>query len=221
MSDMASLHHGKGGQGTARAHMGHARRHGLLAEVFFAGRRRRVYTELAILSGAQPGGCVLDVGCGDGYFTRVMAERVGPNGTAHGVDISPEAIKSAARLSRQANCSFSVGTAESLDPPEGSFDVVVSALMVHHLEEAARPRAIEEMSRVLRPGGHLLLAEFRPPATPLGKLLAAPFASQAMRHNPVQLLEPMVRDAGFVQTSTGRLRPWVYYVQATKPLAAA
>jgi len=55
---------------------------------------------------------VLDVGCGTGYFTRVMAQAVMPAGTARGVDPSSEVIARARRRTRQANCTFSEGTAE-------------------------------------------------------------------------------------------------------------
>jgi len=66
--------------------MGQGPVHDVLASAFFAGRRRHVYRELALRSGARPGDRVLDVGCGDGYLTRIMAEAVAPDGRASGVD---------------------------------------------------------------------------------------------------------------------------------------
>jgi ubiquinone/menaquinone biosynthesis C-methylase UbiE len=60
---------------------------------------------------------VLDVGCGGGYFTRVMAQAVAPGGTAQGVDPSGEAIAQAKSLTHLANCTFSDGVAEALDAP--------------------------------------------------------------------------------------------------------
>lgn len=200
---------------------GQGRSYDVLSALFFFGRRRRVYTRLAALSGARPGDRVLDVGCGTGYFTRVMAEAVAPGGSAVGVDPSREAIARARRLARVNNCTFSEGVAEALDAPDDSYDVVVSSLMIHHLPQTLRPQAIEEMFRVLRAGGQVLIADFRPPTNRLGRyLLMGHVISPAMKNNPVHLLEPMVRDAGFQQIRGGDVQPWIRYVQAVKPASA-
>jgi ubiquinone/menaquinone biosynthesis C-methylase UbiE len=162
----------------------------------------------------------LDVGCGTGYLTRVMAETVTSGGIAMGMDPSREVIARARRVTRLANCTFSEGTAEDLDAPEGSYDVVVSSLMSHHLPETLRPQAIREMFRVRRPGGHVLIADFRPPAGRIGRYLIGHVTSPAMKPSPVHLLEPMVREAGFEQLRSGDVCPWIRYVQAVKPTRA-
>jgi ubiquinone/menaquinone biosynthesis C-methylase UbiE len=205
----------------APADVTHGRGHtyDICAAVFFGGRRRRIFNRLAVESGARPGDRVLDVGCGTGYFTRVMAQTVAPDGTAHGVDTSGEAITHARRSTHLANCTFAEGTAHALDAPDGPYDVVVSSLMIHHLPETLRPLAIDEMFRVLRPRGSVLVAEFRPPASRIGRrLVKALTGHHAMAENRVDLLEPMIRDAGFEQVHDGQLRPWTYYIQARKPL---
>jgi ubiquinone/menaquinone biosynthesis C-methylase UbiE len=198
----------------------HGPRHTIFAAFIFGGGRRRVFSRLAAASGARAGDRVLDVGCGTGYFTRRMAEAVAPGGTAHGVDPSAEAITQARRQTRFANCTFSGGIAEALDAPDGSYDVVVSSLMMHHLPELLRPQAIGEMYRVLRPGGSVLIADSRPPATRIGRYLIRAH-SPAMANNPVDLLEPMVRTAGFEQLASADLRPRLHYVQAFKPAGVA
>jgi ubiquinone/menaquinone biosynthesis C-methylase UbiE len=215
--------HGRPKTRTPGVLIGHGpgRSYDLLSTLFFFGRRRRVFTRLAALSGARPGDQVLDVGCGTGYFTRVLAERVAPRGTALGVDPSREVIAYARRLTRLPNCTFSEGIAEALEEPDDSCDVVVSSLMVHHLPEELRPRAIGEMFRVVRPGGRVLIADFRPPTTRIGRyLLAGHVVSPAMKDNPIHLLEPMVREAGFEQVRGGDVRPWLRYVRAVKPAGA-
>jgi SAM-dependent methyltransferase len=199
--------------------MGHGR-HGILGRIFFGGRRRQVFTRLAAASGASQGDRVLDLGCGTGDLTRAMAQAVAPDGSAEGVDPSGEAITQAQRRTRFTNCTFSTGVAEAIDSPDDSYDVVVSSLMIHHLPEALRPRAIGEMFRVLRPGGSVLVADSRPPASRIGRYLIGAH-SPAMENNPVELLEPMVREAGFEQVRGGDLRPWMRYVQGVKPTGAS
>ena len=199
--------------------MNHGRRYDLFATVFFAGRRHHVFTRLAALSAARPGDHVLDIGCGTGYLTRVMARAVAPGGHVVGIDPSLDTITHARQITNEPNCSFTEATATALDAADGSVDVVVSSLMIHHLTEPTRPDAIGEMQRVLRPGGHLLLAEFRPPRTRLGRSLIAPLVSTAMTHNPIHQLEPMVEAAGFEDVRSGDLHPWIHYVHARKPAA--
>jgi ubiquinone/menaquinone biosynthesis C-methylase UbiE len=213
---MAQPGHDMSDADTHGRHMHQGPAHDALAAVFFGGRRRRVYTELTNRSGARPGDRVLDVGCGDGYFTRIMARTVGAAGAAAGVDPSPEAIARARKITRATNCTFSEGVAEHLDASGDSYDVVVSSLMVHHLPEAMRPQAIHEMFRVLRPGGRLLIAEFRPPRNRIVHSLIGHVTSPAMQHNPLHLLEPMIEDAGFQQVHSGDLKPWIRYAQAVK-----
>lgn len=201
--------------------IGQGRGHDLLGAAFLGGRRRRIFARLAAESGARPGDRVLDVGCGGGHLTRVMAEVVSPGGTARGVDPSADAVAYARRLTRAVNCTFADGIAEDLDAADGSYDVVVSSLMIHHLPEAVRPKVFGEMLRVLRPGGTLLIAEFRPPSSRAGRHLIGAMHGPAMANNRLDLLPPMIQDAGFVRLRTGNLRPWTHYVRAEKPTGRA
>ncbi len=84
--------------------------------------------------------------------------------------------------------------------------------MLHHLPEGLRSQAMGEMFRVLRPGGSVLVADFRPPPSRVGRhLVTALTGHHAMAGNRVDLLEPMVRAAGFEQLRAGDLRPWIHY----------
>jgi ubiquinone/menaquinone biosynthesis C-methylase UbiE len=192
--------------------IGTPRLYDLSAALLF--RRRRSYRGLLAAGDVQRGARVLDVGCGPGYFARMLAEAVGPEGSVSGIDAAPEMIEYANRKARRlSNCSFQTGTAESLAFPEAAFDVVVSSLMMHHLPEEGRLGAVREMQRVLRPGGTLLLADFRMPQRGVWHLVASLTGHAAMQRR-VPPLEPLVAEAGFTELRSGDAPPWLHYVRA-------
>ena len=96
---------------------------------------------------------ILDVGCGTGFFTILLAKQ-GHNVT--GTDLTPDMIENARNLAKEegTECEFQVMDAEHLSFPDQSFDVVISRNLTWTLPEAAQ--AYKEWSRVLKPGGLLL-----------------------------------------------------------------
>ncbi|KPI15336.1 Methyltransferase type 11 [Actinobacteria bacterium OK074] len=219
---LGRLMHGKPHADTPGVTIGAPRAYELCGAVCFAGTRRRVFTRLAALSGAEAGDRVLDVGCGTGYLTRRMATVAGPEGSVTGVDPSPPVLAYARhkrQRGQQAPCTYREGTAEALDLPDASFDTVVTSLMLHHLPEELRPAALGEMCRVLRPGGRLLVVEFRPPSSRIGRHLVHGGLGHAMSHNRIDLLDGLVTGAGFEVRGGGDVRPWLCYVRAVRPKA--
>ena len=112
---------------------------------------------------------VLDVGCGRGLML-IGAARLLSTGTAVGIDLwrgedqagnSPQsAVENARKAGVSARVRIDTGDARHLPYPDASFDVVTTHWVVHNLSDAAdRARAIDEMLRVLRPGGVLVLAD--------------------------------------------------------------
>jgi SAM-dependent methyltransferase len=100
----------------------------------------------------------LDVGCGEGRFCRMLK----PLGiAATGIDPTAALVEEARR--RDPDGSYSVEGAEALSFADASFDLVVSYLSLIDIPDAAA--AIAEMSRVLRPGGTLLIANLHSMST--------------------------------------------------------
>ena len=94
---------------------------------------------------------VLDVGCGAGYGTGLLAE------VAHeatGFDISPDAVHYA--LSHYPAARFLIGSALDFPVRSASFDVITAFEVIEHL--ADWPRLLEEANRVLAPGGVFLVS---------------------------------------------------------------
>jgi len=211
------LQHGRPHPDTEGLTIAHARGYELCGAVCFGGLRPRAYGRLARFSGARPGDRVLDVGCGTGYLTRRMAKAVGPAGTVLGVDPSAEVIGYARSKTREAHCSYETGVGEALGAADGSFDVVVTCLAVHHLPEEVRPVALREMYRVLRPGGRLLVADFRAPRTRPVKQVIAATTGHVMADYRVDLLDGLIAGAGFEVRGRGDVRPWLRYVQGVRP----
>jgi ubiquinone/menaquinone biosynthesis C-methylase UbiE len=117
--------------------------------------KRRSYELLQV----RPGNHVLDVGCGLGDDVRALAALVGPTGRVVGIDVSAAMITEARKRSEGTDLpvEFAVGDAHHLDFPDGSFDACRTERTLHYVAEPAR--AVAELVRVTRPGGHVVALE--------------------------------------------------------------
>lgn len=112
-------------------------------------------------SGIKPESTVVDVGCGTGFLTQHVAKLTQNSGKIVGVDLSPSMLQVArdrlAKLGLLESVEFRVGDAENLPLDDSFADAVVGNMVLHH---CPRPkRAISEMTRVLREGGRLAIAD--------------------------------------------------------------
>jgi len=139
-----------------------AAQYDLLVKVAMLGREGRMRERMLDLARIAPGESVLDVGCGTGTLAIAAKRRVGDAGRVDGVDASPEMIQRAVKKSKRAHsgASFRVAHAESLPFETSHFDVVLSTVMLHHLRRDVRAQAIQEMRRVVKPGGRILIVDF-------------------------------------------------------------
>jgi ubiquinone/menaquinone biosynthesis C-methylase UbiE len=133
---------------------------------------RRMYRRLAadVAAATPDGAAVLDVGTGPGVLLVELAARR-PDLRLTGVDLSADMITAATRnLAPYGERSHArVGDVTDLPFPDGSFDLVVSSLSLHHWD---RPEAAAaELARVLRPGGRITIYDF--PFAPFDTLAAA------------------------------------------------
>lgn len=104
--------------------------------------------QMVRVAGVQPGQQVLDVGCGPGALTELLASLLGP-GSVAAIDPSERFVEVC--RTRAPGADVRQGVAESLPFPDACFDVVLAQLVVDGMDDA--PRGVAEMRRATRPGG--------------------------------------------------------------------
>ncbi len=187
-----------------------------LAHTHFLGTRGLIWARMARACGAGPGDRILDVGCGTGYFASRLAPQILPGGTVTGIDPSPPMLAYADKRS-PAQCRFVFAGAEDLPFADGDFDVVVSSLAFHHIPDTLWPQAMSEIMRVLRPGGTVFIADFRPPRAPLWVRRAlARTGAEHVLDDPRPRLRGLMTETGFMITGTGDY-PRMHHLAGQKP----
>jgi SAM-dependent methyltransferase len=175
------------------------------------------------LAAPRPGERVLDVACGTGAVTRRASQIVGAAGQVVGLDLSPEALAMARTVNGPeggATIAWREAPADSLPFADGSFDVVTCQLGLMFFPD--RVAALQEMRRVLAPGGRLALMTWGPLTKNLGNAAMAQAwkervgAEQAAKLNPPHSLSDpaevgrLLQGAGFeqidVKIEAGRAR---------------
>ena len=176
----------------------------LLDTFVFLGNGRELRQRVLADAALRPGVAVLDVGCGTGTLAITVQRRVGLTGRVVGVDPSAEQIARArAKAARRTlPTEFQRGVIEQLAFPDGTFDVVLSTLMIHHLPAPLKRQGLAEITRVLKPGGRLVIADFTRKQERVGR--AAGFHAGGSN---VDELAALVRDAGLVQVVVERMPP--------------
>jgi SAM-dependent methyltransferase len=123
-------------------------------ERFWAEGRRNLGTVLAAVGAhVQPGDVVLDLGCGVGRLTRVLAQNASH---VHALDVSAEMLEQARELNGHlTNVTWHHGDGTTLHPvADESVDAVVSHVVFQHIPDPQITLGyVREMGRVLRPGG--------------------------------------------------------------------
>src|SRR5690242_2510555 len=144
---------------------------GSFGEALYTGEQRSDLPDAAALASLgcgnptavaelREGETVLDLGSGGGIDVILSARRVGPTGTAYGLDMTDEMLALAQQNAREAgvtNVHFLKGLIEEIPLPADSVDVVISNCVINLSTD--KPAVLLEMARVLRPGGRLGISD--------------------------------------------------------------
>lgn len=121
-----------------------------------------------------PGMHAVDVACGSGSLTRELARAIGPSGSATGVDVSTGMLAEARRHQRSTSGvmpRYLEGDALALPLPDAKVDAATIAFGLRNVADYRR--CLAEMSRVVRPGGRIVVLEVTTPSGWLAGLLSA------------------------------------------------
>ena len=113
-------------------------------------------------SEVRPGMVVADIGAGTGLFTRLFAQRVGPQGRVYAVDISRPFVTNVLRTSRELgfdNVEGIVNNQKNTMLPPASTDLAILVDTYHHFEYPAT--MLSSIYAALKPGGRLVVIDFR------------------------------------------------------------
>lgn len=165
-----------------------------------------VAADLVEAAGPRPGERVLDVACGTGVVTRLAAERVGPDGTVAGLDPNPGMLAVAREAALPgAPVRWHEAPAEEIPLPDDGFDLALCGMGLQFFSD--RPAALEEIRRVLVPGGRLAAnvpGPIPPPLAAMAEALAdhlgpesASFVRAVFALHDADELRALVTGAGF------------------------
>lgn len=120
--------------------------------------RRLALQGLAIQSKTR----VLDLCCGSGQATAIL---VAQSQAVTGLDASPRSLERARHNVPQAE--YVEALAEAMPFPEACFDLVHTSMALHEMTPTQRQQILQDVYRVLKPGGQFALIDFHPPTNPL------------------------------------------------------
>ena len=139
---------------------------------------------------------VLDLCCGAGQTTRFLVQY---SDRVTGLDISPVALARAKKNVPQAH--YVEGLAQKIPLDDGKFDLVHTSSALHEMTPEELQQILQEVYRVLKPGGIFTLVDFHPPTNPLYWLPVSIFMALFETETAWKLLKTdlttLITDQGF------------------------
>lgn len=161
----------------------------------------------------KPGQRLLDVGCGTGTDLEKLRARYGESVELYGVEPSKDMLKQVPQtVVESRNVHFSNATADKLPYADNFFDYVTCSLVLHHLSDDDRQKALKEMHRVLKPDAMVLIKEWGQPRNVFGRFIAWFWRDHAyISQSTSKDLQALLKQAGFKQVEILSVKRGIMY----------
>lgn len=171
------------------------------------GREQKLRVTTIELANIKQGDSVLEVGCGTGTLTLEVKRKAGPSGNVYGIDIIPGMIELSRQKAAKAevDITFELGSIDNIPFPDNKFDAVMCSFMIFHMSDAVRHKGIDEIYRVLKPNGRLLVIDIALPSRPVSRAIAKLFLGFMLKHDLKELF-PMMEASGFLNIELGQAK---------------
>jgi ubiquinone/menaquinone biosynthesis C-methylase UbiE len=162
------------------------------------GREEKLRNMTVDLAQIREGDNVLEIGCATGSLTVAAKKRAGSSGSVSAIDLIPGMIEASRKKAKSLGLeiNFQTGSIENIPFPDQQFDVVICSFMIFHMSEQVRNKGIEEIFRVLKPTGRLLVLDIAvPPRVWSGRFLKL-ILGFLFKHD-LDELQPKLESTGF------------------------
>lgn len=161
--------------------------------------------EVMMALGLKPGEVIADIGAGSGYFTFRLAHHLGDKGKVYAVDVSPDMVLHVNRRVRELKVNNVVSIlADPDDPllPDASVNRFFFCDSWHHIEN--RTKYLSLMTKMLKPGGEIVMIDFHKKELPVGP----PLKMKIAREDLIKQME----SSGFRLTKEHTFLPYQYFL---------
>jgi ubiquinone/menaquinone biosynthesis C-methylase UbiE len=162
------------------------------------GREEKLRSMTVDLAQIREGDHVLEIGCATGSLTIAAKRRAGNSGSVSAIDLIPGMIEASREKAKSLGLeiNFRTGSIENTPFPDQQFDVVICSFMIFHMSEGVRSKGIEEIYRVLKPNGSLLVLDIAIPPRVWSRRLLKLFLGFLFKHD-LEELQSKLESTGF------------------------
>ncbi|MCG7855022.1 MAG: class I SAM-dependent methyltransferase [Methanoregulaceae archaeon] len=168
--------------------------------------------QILVRTGLGPGDTVIDIGCGEGFFTLPAARLAGSSGKIIGIDINGSAVSRMLEQARReglGNVDGIVGSGEETLACEGCADLIFFGIDLHDFSDPQK--VLQNARRMIKPGGTLCNLDWQKRETPFGPPVSIRFDEETAA--------TLIREAGFTILRIEEIPLWFYLITAAPGVA--